>query len=165
MNIMGLRIGNGLDFHEFSKEEGEFTIPLGGLPVKHKHKIVAHSDGDVILHALCEAIFGALASGNIGTHFPPSESKWKNASSTIFLEHALKLLHEAKGEIINIDCTVICEAPKVMPHAQKIRENLASIIKIPQERISIKATTTEKLGFLGKGEGLGCTATILVLLK
>lgn len=162
---MNLRIGNGFDFHKFENEEGEFAIPLGGILVPFKKRVLAHSDGDVIIHSLCDAIFGALCDGNIGTHFPPSEAKWKGARSVIFLEYAKKLLTERGGKITNIDVTVICEAPKVMPFAIEIRENLARVLSISKNVISVKATTTEAMGFLGRGEGIGAITNLLLCLE
>lgn len=162
MNLQGLRVGNGLDFHAFSHEKGAHKIALGGILFDFHAKIVAHSDGDVILHSICEAIFGAIGEGNIGTHFPPNDQKWKGANSTIFVKHALKMLEDKGGILINIDVTVVCEMPKIMPRVNEVKQNLISILKTPN--ISIKATTTEKLGFLGRGEGIGAMATSLIYI-
>ena len=162
---MNLRVGNGVDFHKFAPEIGDLHIMLGGIKIPHKQKLLAHSDGDVILHSMCDAIFGAIASGNIGSHFPPSDSNWKDAESKIFLEYAYQLLKKAGGEIVNFDFTVMGENPKIMPHAIAIRENISKILGLETSRISIKAVTTEAMGFLGRGEGIGCLATGLFILK
>lgn len=164
MNLHKLRIGNGVDFHRFSEETGDFAIPVGGILIPFSKNVLAHSDGDVVIHSICDSIFGALCEGNIGTHFPPSNEKLKNANSQIFLEYANNLL-KSKGGIINIDCTVICEAPKIMPYALNIKRNLAKILSISEDVISIKAVTTEKMGFCGRGEGIGCISNILICLE
>ena len=164
MNLLNLRIGNGVDFHKFGEENGEFEIALGGVLVPFNRKILAHSDGDVILHSICDAIFGAMGDGNIGFHFPPSDIKWKDANSEIFLEYAYNLLTQ-KGILINIDVTVICEEPKIMPISFEIKQNIASKLSINFNQISIKAVTTEKMGFLGRKEGIGAIATALVCLN
>ena len=164
MNLFGLRIGNGVDFHKFGEEEGNFEIALGGISVPFKYKILAHSDGDVILHSICDAIFGAIGGGNIGLHFPPSDAQWENASSEIFLQYAHNLLTQ-RGLLINIDVTVICEEPKIMPLANEIKQNIARILNVNSNQISIKAVTTEKMGFLGRKEGIGAIATALICLN
>jgi 2-C-methyl-D-erythritol 4-phosphate cytidylyltransferase/2-C-methyl-D-erythritol 2,4-cyclodiphosphate synthase len=161
MDIFNLRVGNGVDFHKFAPEEGNFSIALGGLIIPFQKKLLAHSDGDVILHSICDAIFGSLGNGNIGTHFPPSDIKWKDAKSEIFLEYAINLLTNTGGKLINIDTTVICEEPKIMPFAIQIKQNIAKITGLEMAKISIKAVTTEKMGFLGKKEGIGAITTIL----
>jgi 2-C-methyl-D-erythritol 2,4-cyclodiphosphate synthase len=163
MNLHGLRVGNGVDFHSFSTEEGDFKLALGGVSVPFHKKVLAHSDGDVILHSICEALFGAMGEGNIGTHFPPSDQRWKGANSTIFVKHALDLLKQKNGVLINIDITVICEVPKIMPIADGIKKNLSEVLQT--QNISVKATTTEKLGFLGRGEGIGAIASSLIYLN
>jgi 2-C-methyl-D-erythritol 2,4-cyclodiphosphate synthase len=165
MDLLGLRVGNGVDFHKFTTQEGEFELPVGGVYIPFKRQILAHSDGDVVLHSMCDAIFGVLANGNMGVHFSPSNPKWKNAKSQIFLEYALELLTNAKGRLINIDTTLICEEPKIMPHSLKIRENIAKITNINITQISIKAVTSEKMGFLGRGEGIGAITTLLAHLS
>jgi 2-C-methyl-D-erythritol 2,4-cyclodiphosphate synthase len=164
MEVFGLRIGNGVDFHSFAEESGNFTIPLGGVLIPSKHKINAHSDGDVILHAFCEAVFGATSNGNIGTHFPPSDVKWKGASSTIFALYAIDLLTKQNGKLINVDFTVICEEPKIMPFANEIKLSLAKITGLSVNQIGVKATTTEQMGFLGRKEGIGAIATVLLYM-
>ncbi|WP_445147453.1 2-C-methyl-D-erythritol 2,4-cyclodiphosphate synthase [Dyella sp. Tek66A03] len=156
-----MRIGQGFDVHIFG--EGDHVM-LGGVRVPHDRGLVAHSDGDVVIHALCDAIFGALAVGDIGRHFPPTQAQWRNANSRIFLQHAAKLMREHGYALGNADVTVICEAPKVGPHAQAMRECVAEELGCEIGRISIKATTTEKLGFTGRGEGIAAQACVLLVL-
>ncbi|WP_304487904.1 2-C-methyl-D-erythritol 2,4-cyclodiphosphate synthase [Dyella sp. ASV21] len=156
-----MRIGQGFDVHTFG--EGDHVM-LGGVRVPHHKGLVAHSDGDVVIHALCDAIFGALAMGDIGRHFPPSQEQWRNADSRLFLRHAAKLMREQGYALGNADVTVICEAPKVGPHAQAMREAVAEELGSTIDRISIKATTTEKLGFTGRGEGIAAQACVLLVL-
>lgn len=154
-----IRIGTGFDVHAFT--DGDHLM-LGGVRVPHDRGVRAHSDGDVVIHALCDAIFGALALGDIGQHFPPSESRWRGADSRQFLRHAHALMTEKGYALGNADVTVIAEAPKVGPHVMAIRECLAADLQTPLERISVKATTTEKLGFTGRGEGIAAQASALL---
>lgn len=154
-----MRIGQGFDVHVFGA--GDF-VTLGGVRVPHRHGLVAHSDGDVVIHALCDAIFGALALGDIGQHFPPSDARWRNADSRQFLRHAAALMTEHGYRLGNADVTVICESPKVGPHAAAMRENLAADLGCAVSQLSVKATTTEKLGFTGRGEGIAAQACALL---
>jgi 2-C-methyl-D-erythritol 2,4-cyclodiphosphate synthase len=154
-----MRIGQGFDVHAFG--EGDHVM-LGGVHVPHHRGLMAHSDGDVVIHALCDAIFGALALGDIGTHFPPSDERWRHADSRRFLRHAALLMAQHGYALGNADVTVICEAPKVGPHATTMRQNLADDLDSEIGRISIKATTTEKLGFTGRGEGIAAQACVLL---
>ena len=156
-----MRIGQGFDVHTFG--EGDHVM-LGGVRVPHDRGLIAHSDGDVVIHALCDAIFGALAQGDIGRHFPPTQAQWRNANSRIFLQYAAKLMREQGYALGNADVTVICEAPKVGPHAQAMRACVADELGCEIGRISIKATTTEKLGFTGRGEGIAAQACVLLTL-
>ncbi|MFC4762094.1 2-C-methyl-D-erythritol 2,4-cyclodiphosphate synthase [Dyella koreensis] len=156
-----MRIGQGFDVHAFG--DGDH-IMLGGVRVPHSQGVVAHSDGDVAIHALCDAIFGALALGDIGRHFPPSQERWRDAESRIFLRHAATLMREQGYAIGNVDITVICELPKVGPHAQAMRECIAEELSCEVDRVSVKATTTEKLGFTGRGEGIAAQACVLLVL-
>ncbi len=153
---MDLRVGNGFDVHAFGP--GEFVI-LCGVQIPHSAGLVGHSDADVAMHAVTDALYGALAQGDIGTHFPPSDPQWKAAASEIFLRHAARLTADEGFVISNIDVTLICEQPKIAPHALAMRTQMAAILEAPLERISIKATTTERLGFAGRGEGIACLAT------
>ena len=154
-----MRVGSGFDVHAFGPGD---AVMLGGVRVPHSRGVVAHSDGDVVIHALCDAIFGALALGDIGTHFPPSDERWRNADSRQFLRHAAMLMAQHGYALGNADVTVICEAPKVGPHAHAMRENLAADLDSEIGRISIKATTTEQLGFTGRGEGIAAQACVLL---
>jgi len=154
-----MRIGNGFDVHAFG--QGDHVI-LGGVRIPHSHGVIAHSDGDVVIHALCDAIFGALALGDIGVHFPPSDERWRNADSRQFLRHAATLMAQHGYALGNADITVIGERPKISPHAQAMRECLAADLDSDLGRISVKATTTEKLGFTGRSEGIAAQATVLL---
>ena len=154
-----MRIGQGFDVHAFA--DGDHLV-IGGVRVPHHRGVVAHSDGDVVIHALCDAIFGALALGDIGQHFPPSDARWRDADSRQFLRHAAMLMAQHGYALGNADITVICELPKVGPHAQAMRENLAADLDSEIGRISVKATTTEKLGFCGRQEGIAAQACVLL---
>lgn len=154
-----MRIGQGFDVHAFGAGD---HVTLGGVRVPHVCGVLAHSDGDVLIHALCDAIFGALALGDIGQHFPPSDPRWRDADSRQFLRHAAMLMAQHGYSLGNADVTVICEAPKVGPHAAAMRANLATDLDSEIGRISIKATTTEKLGFCGRGEGIAAQACVLL---
>ena len=155
-----MRIGQGFDVHAFG--EGDHVM-LGGVRVPHSQGVLAHSDGDVVLHALCDAMLGALALGDIGKHFPPSDEAWRDADSRRFVRAVAAMLAERGYELGNADITVVCEAPKVGPHAQAMRETIAADLGVDIDRISIKATTTETLGFTGRREGIAALATVLVL--
>jgi 2-C-methyl-D-erythritol 2,4-cyclodiphosphate synthase len=158
---MNVRIGQGYDVHAFG--DGDHAI-LGGVRIAHERGVLAHSDGDVVIHALCDAMLGALALGDIGKHFPPSDPRWKGADSRAFLRHCNALLNENGGwRIGNADITVICERPKIGPHADKMRTILAGDLGIGVGDISIKATTSEKLGFTGRGEGIAAQAVVLLV--
>ena len=154
-----MRIGSGFDVHAFG--EGDHLV-LGGVRVPHDRGVVAHSDGDVVIHALCDAIFGALALGDIGRHFPPTDARWRGADSRQFLRHAAMLMVQHGYALGNADVTVIGEAPKVGPHARAMREILAADLDCDIDCVSIKATTTERLGFCGRGEGIAAQACVLL---
>lgn len=154
-----MRIGTGLDVHAFGP--GDHVV-LGGVRIAHDRGLVAHSDGDVVIHALCDAIFGALALGDIGTHFPPTDARWRDADSRDFLRHAAVLMRESGHVLGNADITVIAEAPRLTPHVQAMREILAADLGAPLERVSVKATSTERLGFIGRGEGIAAQASVLL---
>lgn len=156
-----VRIGYGIDVHAF--EDGDHVI-LGGVKIPHDKSLKGHSDADVALHAITDAILGAIAMGDIGDHFPPSDDQWKGATSDIFLKHAAKLVDEKEGVIASIDLTIICEAPKIAPHRELIRDRISEIVDLDIDRISVKATTTEKLGFTGKGEGIMAQAVATIRL-
>jgi 2-C-methyl-D-erythritol 4-phosphate cytidylyltransferase/2-C-methyl-D-erythritol 2,4-cyclodiphosphate synthase len=155
-DVMDVRVGNGYDVHALG--DGDHVI-LNGIKIPHIAAMIGHSDADVAMHTITDAIFGALSEGDIGQWFPPSDDQWKGASSDIFLRKAVERAFERGFTISNIDCTIICEMPKIGPHAQVMRENLAEITGIDIDRISVKATTSEKLGFTGRGEGIAAQAT------
>ena len=157
---MSIRIGHGYDVHAFG--EGDHVM-LGGVRVPHERGLAAHSDGDVVLHALCDAMLGALALGDIGTHFPPSDPRWKDADSRVFLRHCNALLRERGWRVGNADVTVVCERPKVGPHAQAMRETIAADLGVGLDAISVKATTNERMGFIGRGEGIAALAACLLV--
>ncbi|MCT4635480.1 MAG: 2-C-methyl-D-erythritol 2,4-cyclodiphosphate synthase [Rickettsiales bacterium] len=162
---MDIRCGSGFDAHKFSAETSENNnVVLGGITIPFEKKLEAHSDGDVLIHALVDAILGAIGEGDIGMHFPPSDMKWKNASSEQFLVHAKKLLENKNGSINNVDITVICEKPRLGVYREKIRSNLSNILGIFEDRVNIKATTTEKMGFTGRGEGIAVQTMVSVSL-
>ncbi|WP_208543280.1 2-C-methyl-D-erythritol 2,4-cyclodiphosphate synthase [Marilutibacter alkalisoli] len=154
-----IRIGQGFDVHAFG--DGDHVM-LGGVRVPHECGVVAHSDGDVVIHALCDAMLGALALGDIGRHFPPSDPRWKDADSSAFLRHCNELARERGWVLGNADVTVICERPKVGPHVQAMGEKLAAELGVEVDAVSIKATTTEKLGFTGREEGIAAQAAVLL---
>ena len=158
------RTGIGLDVHKFSAPLSEnVKVKICGIDVEHNQSIIAHSDGDVGFHAITEALLGSMALGNIGQLFPPNDKKYKNMDSAFFLEYTEKELKKIGAEIINIDLTVICEKPKIMPHSKTMRDNIARVLKIHPNQISIKATTTEKMGFLGAQEGIAAQAVCSVI--
>ena len=157
---MTIRIGQGFDVHAFG--DGDHVM-LGGVRVPHERGVLAHSDGDVALHALCDAILGALALGDIGRHFPPSDERWKGADSRAFVRHCDALARERGWRVCNCDITVVCERPKVGPHAQAMREAIAGDLGIDVDAVSVKATTSEKLGFTGRGEGIAAQAVCLLV--
>jgi 2-C-methyl-D-erythritol 4-phosphate cytidylyltransferase/2-C-methyl-D-erythritol 2,4-cyclodiphosphate synthase len=154
---MDIRLGNGFDVHAF--DDGGDHVTLCGVHIPHTRGLKGHSDADVGMHAVTDAIYGALAMGDIGRHFPPSDMQWKGADSAIFLDHAVKLAAEHGFTISNIDCTLICERPKIGPHAAAMTDRMAEIMGLEAARISIKATTSEKLGFTGREEGIAALAT------
>jgi 2-C-methyl-D-erythritol 4-phosphate cytidylyltransferase/2-C-methyl-D-erythritol 2,4-cyclodiphosphate synthase len=149
------RTGMGFDVHAFS---GEGPIMLGGVEVPHSRGLAGHSDADVVLHAITDALLGAGGLGDIGEHFPPSDPRWKGADSSLFLRHAVEMLRSRPAIIDHVDCTVIAEAPKVGPHRAAMRQRIADITGLRVEQVSIKATTTEGLGFTGRGEGIAAQA-------
>ena len=157
--MFDVRVGNGFDVHAFA--EGN-EITLCGLQIPFSKKLLGHSDADVGLHAITDALYGAVASGDIGTHFPPSDNAWKNAASEFFLKHAVQLVEELGFKINNIDCTIICEQPKIGPLSNQMKSSVSKIMNLDKNRISLKATTSEKLGFTGREEGIAALATATV---
>jgi 2-C-methyl-D-erythritol 2,4-cyclodiphosphate synthase len=158
---MSYRIGSGIDFHQLV--EGR-QLWLGGVEIPHHKGALGHSDADVLLHAICDAMLGALALGDIGTHFPDSDASYKGIDSKILLERTVALIRKENYSVVNMDCTLCLEAPKIKPHTQQMREVIAAIVGIGVNDISIKATTTEKMGFAGREEGLVAYATVLLKL-
>ena len=154
------RIGSGFDVHAFGAGD---HVMLGGVRIPHDRGVLAHSDGDVALHALCDAMLGALALGDIGRHFPPSDARWKDADSRAFVRHCDALLRARGWRVGNCDITVICEAPKVGPYAQAMRAAIAVDLGIDSDAVSVKATTSERLGFTGRGEGIAAQAVCLLV--
>lgn len=153
------RVGQGFDAHRWGPGE---EVWLCGVAIKHDETLIGHSDADAGLHALTDAILGAIGEGDIGDHFPPTDPKWKGAASDLFLKHAVDLVAAKGGVIVNVDVTLICERPKIKPHRQAMRERLAEILGLPVDRVSVKATTTERMGFTGRGEGLAASAVVAV---
>jgi len=158
---METRIGTGYDVHSF--EPGN-AVWLGGIEIAHTARLNGHSDADVALHALTDAIYGALGEGDIGQHFPPADPQWKGAASSIFLSHAAGLVAERGGRIVNLDITIVCEAPRIGPHVAAMRQAIASVCNTTPSRVAVKATTNEKLGFIGRGEGIVAMASASIEL-
>ena len=156
-----IRIGQGFDVHRWGPGT---SVWLCGIEIPHDQTLIGHSDADAGLHALTDAILGAIADGDIGDHFPPSDPQWKGASSDRFLVHAAERVALRGGRIVNVDVTLICEQPKVKPHRQAMRERLAALLKLPLDAVSVKATTSEGLGFTGRGEGLAAQAAVSIEL-
>lgn len=157
---MKIRIGQGYDVHAFG--DGDHVM-LGGVRIAHARGLVAHSDGDVVIHALCDAMLGALALGDIGQHFSPSDARWKDADSRAFLRRCDAMLRERGWRVGNADITVICEQPRIGLHSQPMREFLATHLQLDIDAVSVKATTSERLGFTGRGEGIAATAVCLLV--
>ena len=153
--LTDIRTGQGFDVHAFAPGD---HVWLGGLRLAHTHSLAGHSDADVALHALTDAILGALADGDIGAHFPPSDPQWRGASSEIFLKDAVARVARRGGKIAHLDLTLICEAPKIGPHREAIRASVAAITGVSVERVAVKATTSEGLGFTGRREGIAAMA-------
>jgi 2-C-methyl-D-erythritol 4-phosphate cytidylyltransferase/2-C-methyl-D-erythritol 2,4-cyclodiphosphate synthase len=158
--MMDIRLGNGYDVHRFGP--GAF-VTLCGVNIPHDRGLQGHSDADVGMHAITDAIYGALAEGDIGQHFPPTDPQWKGAASEIFLRHAVARAADRGYRIGNADCTLVCEFPKIGPHAARMRGVLADIMGVDDDRVSVKATTSEQLGFTGRGEGIAALATVTLV--
>jgi 2-C-methyl-D-erythritol 4-phosphate cytidylyltransferase/2-C-methyl-D-erythritol 2,4-cyclodiphosphate synthase len=159
--LSDIRTGTGFDVHAFGSGD---HVMLGGVRIAHAQALSGHSDADVLLHAITDAILGAIAAGDIGRHFPPGDPQWRGTASEHFLAHAVSLIAARSGKIAHLDATVLCEVPKIAPHAEAIGSNIARIASIEPSRVSIKATTTEGLGFLGRGEGIAAMAIATVRL-
>ncbi|MEE4013646.1 bifunctional 2-C-methyl-D-erythritol 4-phosphate cytidylyltransferase/2-C-methyl-D-erythritol 2,4-cyclodiphosphate synthase [Roseibium sp. FZY0029] len=159
--LADVRTGIGYDVHAF--EDGDVVI-LGGVAIPHTQKLKGHSDADVVLHAITDATLGAIGDGDIGQHFPPSDPQWKGASSDRFQQDAMRRLSERGGRLAHVDVTIVCEEPKIGPHREEIRASLARVCSMPVSRISVKATTSERLGFTGRKEGIAALASVTVRL-
>ncbi len=162
-----IRIGQGLDVHAFEDQafgDGDF-VTLAGVKIPHTHGLKAHSDGDVILHALSDALLGALAMGDIGHHFPDTDPEFKGADSRVLLRHVYTLIQDRGYELQNADITVACERPKLAPYNLEMRQNIADDLDVELTQVSVKATTTEKLGFTGRQEGIFASAVVLLAKK
>jgi 2-C-methyl-D-erythritol 2,4-cyclodiphosphate synthase len=155
-----VRVGLGIDVHAFGP--GDFVM-LGGIKVPHTHGVVAHSDGDVVLHALCDALLGAAGLGDIGQHFRDTDPQWKGADSRSFVRSVMNMLLIRKLRVANADITVLAEAPKVGPVRNEIRRQVAELLEVSEEQVNIKATTTERLGYLGRREGIAAEAVVLLI--
>jgi len=156
---MQYRIGNGIDSHRLEK-----GVPLiiGGVSIPFQKGSKGHSDGDVLFHAIVDAILGSLSLGDIGNHFPSDNPRWKDADSRLFLEHVSKLMNETGYSVENVDATIILQEPVLSPHILLIRKNISAVLLVDLEQISVKATTTDRLGFIGRGEGIAATASVLI---
>jgi 2-C-methyl-D-erythritol 2,4-cyclodiphosphate synthase len=154
-----MRIGQGFDAHAFG---GGDHVVLGGVRIPHSHGIVAHSDGDVLIHALCDALLGALGQGDIGQHFPDTDHRYRAADSRLFLREVAARVRAAGWVLVNADLTLLAQAPRVAPHRQAMADNLAADLGVAPAVINVKATTTERLGFIGRGEGLAAQAVVLL---
>ncbi len=156
---MPTRIGNGFDVHQL---EAGTPLIIGGVSIPFHKGSMGHSDGDVLLHAIVDALLGSLALGDIGTHFPSDDARWKDADSRKFLEHAYTLIKENGFSVENVDSVIILQIPAVAPHLLKMRKNIAQILSTDLDQISVKATTTDNLGYIGKGDGIAATAVVLI---
>ena len=159
---MKYRLGQGLDVHAFG--EGDHVM-LAGVRIAHPQGLLAHSDGDVAIHAICDAMLGAVALGDIGQHFPPSDEKWRDVDSSNLLVQVHEMLDGRGWQLANLDLTIACESPRIAPHVLSMRETLAAVLKVSADLVSVKATTTERLGFCGRGEGIAALAVVLLQSK
>lgn len=159
---LNFRTGFGFDVHAFA--DGRKLI-IGGIEIPFEKGLEGHSDADVLLHAICDAMLGALALGDIGIHFPNTDEKWKDADSSILLKHVNAIINSKGYELGNLDCVLAMEKPKIFPYVDQIRKRISEILSADTDQISVKATTTEKLGFVGRGEGVTCFATVLLVAR
>lgn len=157
--MSAMRIGHGYDVHRFG--DGDVVV-LGGVSIPHHRGLVAHSDGDVLIHAICDALLGAIGEGDIGHHFPDSDAAYAGADSRLLLARVVALVHAAGWQVGNLDCTLVAQAPKMAPHIQTMRANLARDLSASPDCINVKATTTEGLGFAGRAEGIAAHAVVLL---
>jgi 2-C-methyl-D-erythritol 2,4-cyclodiphosphate synthase len=154
-----IRVGSGFDVHAFGPGD---HVMLGGVRIAHAAGVRAHSDGDVLLHALCDALLGAAGLGDIGQHFPDSDPRWRGAPSSGFVEAAVSMLRERGWEVVNADLTLLAEAPRIGAHREAIRTRVAALLHVAPDAVNLKATTTERLGFVGREEGLAAQASVLI---
>ncbi len=154
-----MRVGSGIDVHAFGPGD---ALLLGGVRIPHGQGIVAHSDGDVLLHALVDALLGAAGLGDIGEHFPDSDPRWRGVASGAFVTAALEMLAQRSWRVVNVDLTLLAQQPRIAPWREQIRQSIATLLGLSPGAVNLKATTTEHLGFLGRGEGLGAMATVLI---
>ena len=154
-----MRVGSGIDVHAFGPGD---AVMLGGVRIAHSRGVIAHSDGDVLLHALVDALLGAAGLGDIGQHFPDSDPRWKGAASARFVAATVELLARAGWKVVNADLTLLAEAPRIGPWREAIRNSVAGLLALPHSGVNLKATTTEHLGFVGRSEGLMAMATVLI---
>jgi 2-C-methyl-D-erythritol 2,4-cyclodiphosphate synthase len=159
MSDSGIRVGSGIDVHAFGPGD---SLVLGGVRIPHNHGIVAHSDGDVLLHALVDALLGAAGLGDIGQHFPDSDPQWRGADSRKFVAAVLQMLERRSLRVVNADLTLLAQQPRLSPWRDQIRQSLATLLGLPEHAVNLKATTTEHLGFVGRNEGIMAMATVLI---
>ncbi len=163
MNTNSMRIGHGYDVHRFDSEYREDKpLVLAGVELPDRLSLLAHSDGDVILHAICDAILGALGEGDIGQHFPDTDAKFAGAASGELLQQVLAMMDVRELYLVNVDITVVAEVPKLSPHRINMKSSLANLLELPEQQVNLKATTTEGLGAIGRKEGIACTAVVLL---
>lgn len=159
---LNFRTGIGFDVHAFAENR---KLIIGGVEIPYDKGLEGHSDADVLIHAICDAMLGALSLGDIGIHFPNTDEKWKNADSSILLKYVNELIQVKGYKVGNLDCVLAMEKPKISPYVDKMKNRIAEILNVNSDQISIKATTTEKLGFVGRAEGVACFATVLLMQK
>ncbi len=159
---MTMRIGHGFDVHAFTTGD---SITLGGINIPYTRSLLAHSDGDVVLHALCDALLGAVGLGDIGIHFPDTDNKWKGVASSLLMQEVIKKIDRLNYKVVNADITIIAQAPKLSPHMQQMKLSVAQMMEINESQLNVKATTTERLGYIGRQEGIAVHAVALLALN
>ena len=159
---MQLRIGHGYDAHRFAEPSDNRPLMLGGIEVPHDRGLLAHSDGDALIHALCDALLGAVALGDIGRHFPDNDQAYKNADSTVLLQRVLGLVKNLGWSVVNADMTILAQSPRMAPHINAMRSRLAALLEVELDAVNVKASTTEGMGFVGRKEGLETHAVVLL---